>query len=149
MNWNREKSVALSQAGVIIFALCLAALDIGAYQIATWFASNCFRHFQLGLLLMGSIYAGSIFAWVCLYQLWRLLGNIRRGQVFIPDNVRCMRMVSWCCVWGAAISLLSAAYYLPFAFAGAAAGFMALIVRIVKNAFEQAIAMKDELDLTV
>ncbi|MBR0311274.1 MAG: DUF2975 domain-containing protein, partial [Oscillospiraceae bacterium] len=27
--------------------------------------------------------------------------------------------------------------------------FMALIVRIVKNAFEQAIAMKDELDLTV
>jgi hypothetical protein len=30
-----------------------------------------------------------------------------------------------------------------------AAGFMGLIVRIVKNAFQQAIAMKDELDYTV
>ena len=30
-----------------------------------------------------------------------------------------------------------------------AAGFMGLIVRIVKNVFEQAITMKDELDLTV
>ncbi len=30
-----------------------------------------------------------------------------------------------------------------------AAGFMALIVRIVKNVFEQAIRMKDELDYTI
>ena len=96
-NWNKDKSVTLSQAGVIIFALCLAALDIGTYQIATWFVSNRFQHFQLGILLMVSIYAGSFFAWVCLFQLWRLLGNIRRGEVFVPENVRCMRTVSWCC----------------------------------------------------
>ena len=60
-----------------------------------------------------------------------------------------MRIVSWCCVWASVIGLLSAAYYLPFAFIAVAAGFMALIVRIVKNAFQQAIEMKDELDLTV
>ena len=39
---------------------------------------------------------------------------------------------------------------LPFIFAvGLAAGFMALIVRVVKNAFAQAVRMKDELDYTV
>jgi hypothetical protein len=39
--------------------------------------------------------------------------------------------------------------YLPLSFVSLAAGFMALIVRIVKNVFERAIVMKDELDLTV
>lgn len=149
MNWNKDKSVVLSQACVFVFALCLLALDIGAYQIATWFTVNRFQHFQLGLLLMVSIYSGSIFAWICLYRLWRLIGNIKRGEVFIEANVRHMRAISWCCVWAAAICLVSTAYYLPFGFVAAAAGFMALIVRIVKNAFQQAIAMKDELDLTI
>ena len=149
MNWSKDRSVTLSRCCVVIFALCLAALDLGAYRIATWYVVHRFGHFQLGVLLMASIYSGSVFAWVCLYQLWRLLGNVRRGEIFVEANVRCMRLVSWCCVWAALISLLSAAYYLPFAFVAVAAGFMALIVRIVKNAFQQAIAMKDELDLTV
>ena len=39
---------------------------------------------------------------------------------------------------------------LPFIFAiGVAAAFMALIVRVIKNAFAQAVKMKDELDYTV
>lgn len=149
MNWDKDRSVSLSLACVGIFALCLAALDIGAYKIAEWFVANRFQHFRHGVLLMVSIYAGSVFGWICLYQLWRLLNNVRLGKVFIPENVRSMRIVSWCCVWASVIGLLSAAYYLPFAFIAVAAGFMALIVRIVKNAFQQAIEMKDELDLTV
>ena len=47
------------------------------------------------------------------------------------------------------ICLVSTVYYFPFAAVGIAACFMALIVRIVKNVFQQAIAMKSELDLTV
>ena len=149
MNWNKDKSVTLSLVCVIVFGLCLLALDIGAYWIALWFTQNRFYRFEFGLLLMASIYIGSGFAWLCLYQLWRLLGNVKRGALFVPDNVRCMRIVSWCCVWAAAVCLVSAAYYLPFIFVAVAAGFMALIVRIVKNAFAQAITMKNELDLTV
>ena len=75
--------------------------------------------------------------------------EIRKGEIFIRENVRRMRIISWCCACAAGVCALSALYYLPFAFVAAAAGFMALIVRIVKNAFEQAIAMKDELDLTI
>ncbi|MBQ9459606.1 MAG: DUF2975 domain-containing protein [Oscillospiraceae bacterium] len=149
MNWSRDKSIVLSQVCVAFFALCLLALDVGAYWFAAWFVRVRLMSRQLGTLLMVSIYAGSIFGWVCLLELWRLLANIRRGELFVPTNVRSMRVVSWCCVWAAAICALSALYYLPFLFLAAAAGFMALIVRIVKNAFAQAIAMKDELDLTV
>ena len=149
MNWNKDKSIELSLCCVAVFALCLLALDAGAYWVAAWFVRTRFQSWQRGVLLMVSIYAGSVFAWICLAQLRRLLGNIRRGELFTAGNVRCMRVVSWCCAAAALVCLVSAAYYLPFGFVAVAAGFMALIVRIVKNAFQQAIAMKDELDLTV
>ena len=150
MNWSKERSVTLSRCCLIVFALCLLALDVGARWFSMWFCVTM-RGMprQLAVLMTFSIYSGSVFAWLCLYRLWGLLANIRRGDVFIKANVVHMRAISWCCAAAAAICVLSAAYYLPFAFVAVAAGFMALIVRIVKNAFEQAIAMKDELDLTV
>lgn len=149
MNWNKNKSITLSQVCVCVFAALLLALDICGYRIGAWYAQNRFQYRQYGVLLMVSIYTGSIFGWYCLLCLWRLLANIKRGAVFVGANVRQMRAIGWCCVWAAAICALSAFYYLPFGFVAVAAGFMALIVRIVKNAFEQAIAMKSELDLTI
>ena len=49
----------------------------------------------------------------------------------------------------ALLCLVSALYYPSFLLITAAAGFMCLIVRVVKNVFQQAIAMKSELDLTI
>ena len=60
-----------------------------------------------------------------------------------------LRSVSWYCIWVALICLVSCVCYVPFVFVAIAAAFMALIVRIVKNVFQQAISMKSELDLTV
>lgn len=149
MQWNKDKSILLSQVCLVIFALCLLALDIGAYRLSVWFIENRFKHFQSGRFLMLSIYTGSGFGWICLYRLWRLLCAVRQGALFTRENVNHMRVVSWCCFAAAIICAFSAVYYLPFAFVAVAASFMGLIVRIVKNAFEQAIYMKDELDLTV
>lgn len=50
---------------------------------------------------------------------------------------------------GGSCVLVSCLYYLPFIAVAIAAGFMALLVRIVKNIFQQAIDMKAELDLTI
>ena len=149
MNWTKDRSILLSRLCVLAFALALLVLDAGCPWIVDWVARTRMWEFRNGRWMMLSIYSGSILAWLCLWQLWRLLGSIRQGRVFDAENVRRMRIISWCCAGAAAISLLSALYYLPFGFVAVAAGFMALIVRIVKNAFQQAIAMKDELDLTV
>ena len=78
-----------------------------------------------------------------------ILRRIEAGAVFVPANVTALRRISWCCA-GAAVVCLAAAYiYLPFAFLGVAAAFMALIVRVLKNAFAQAVHMRDELDYTI
>ena len=82
-------------------------------------------------------------------NLWKLLANIQRGMVFEMTSVKYLRITAWCCAGVCIICFLSALYYTPFILISVAAGFMALIVRIIKNVFEQAISMKDELDFTV
>ena len=149
LNWDKKKSVTLSQACLIAFSIMLAALDVAAYWFSRWFFGMRGVSTGIWLYLMITIYAVSVPAWLCLYALWRLLKNIKNGRVFIPDNVRYLRIVSWCCTAAAVLCLASAAYYLPFIFVAIAAAFMSLIVRIVKNVFHEAIGMKSELDLTI
>ena len=149
MNWNENKSVRLSQACVVVFAALLLLLDVFCYAAVTWFTHLRGMPRQTGILMMITIYLCSIFGWVLLWKLWRLLQNIRSQVVFDAKNVALLRAVSWCCVGAGVICLASSVYYLPFSAVAIASGFMALIVRIVKNVFEQAILMKDDLDLTI
>lgn len=153
MKWNEEKSITLSRVCVYVFMLALAAVDLGGYWLVEWFLG--FTRYWLGsglregLLLMATLYLCSFPAWVLLWQLHCLLRNIQSGQVFVAQNVAALRRASWCCAAAAILCLASAFYYLPFGLVAIAAGFMTLIVRIIKNCFEQAIGMKDELDYTV
>ena len=149
MNWSKNSSIELSRACVILFMILLAALDIGCY----WGVGGVVRLRLMNrdsvFLMMVTIYLCSGFGWVLLVRLWQLLNNIRMQLVFDLRNVKLLRQVSWCCVGAGAVCLVSCLYYLPFIAVAIAAGFMALIVRIVKNIFQQAIDMKAELDLTI
>lgn len=149
MNWSKNSSIELSRACVILFMILLAALDIGCYWAVGWFVRLRLMHRDSVFLMMATIYLCSGFGWVLLVRLWQLLQNIRAQLVFDMRNVHLLRQVSWCCVGAGAVCLVSCLYYLPFIAAAIAAGFMALIVRIVKNIFQQAIDMKSELDLTI
>ena len=152
MLWNRDKSLLLSRLCVVIFMVALAALDVGGYWAVTWFmhaSRGVGEGLADGILLMCLLYSCSVCGWVLLLKLWRLLKNLRAGEVFCPQNAACLRVACWCCAGVFIILGLSALYYLLFGLIAAAAGFMALIIHIIKNVFEQAIRMKDELDYTV
>ena len=149
VNWTKDRSILLSQICTALFALLLAARDIGCYWAVSWFIHLRNMNWQKGTGFMVTIYLCSVFAWLLLYGLWKLLGNMKSGRVFVEENVRRLRTVSWCCVGAGAVCLVSCLYYLPFIAVAIAAGFMALIVRIIKNIFQQAIDMKAELDLTI
>ncbi|WP_418666849.1 DUF2975 domain-containing protein [Allofournierella sp.] len=151
--WSEKNSIALSQIAVKVFLVILVGCDVGGWWLVDWFLDwprympmNDLAH---RVLFLASLYAASVPAYCILLCLARLLGNIREGQVFIPQNVRALRSASWCCAAAALVCLASCFYYIPFLAVAVAAAFMALIIRIIKNVFEQAIGMKAELDLTV
>lgn len=151
---NVSKSIALSRVIAAVFALAIFALDIGVifidrlYELAG-FLPDAVADAKIRLLAL-CVLMCSPAGYVMLWKLRRLLKNIGAGVVFDEANVSLMRMVSICC-------FIAAFFCMGFAFLGMwsllsitfAAGFVGLIVRIVGNVFEQAIQMKDELDLTV
>lgn len=149
MKLTKDMSIRLSLICVCIFSLILLAADIFAYRWISWYVAWRAMRPESVARMMITLYVASVFGWFCLWALWKLLRNIKREIVFAPDNVRLLRMISWCCAFAAVIFLVSGAYYTPFIFVAVAAAFMMLIVRVVKNVFQQAIEMKSELDLTI
>lgn len=149
MKWNNSKSVILSKVCVVVFALVLLALDIGSkWLIEDWLSVFLDTPWHNAVLYV-LIYLCSIPGWVTLWSLWRLLDRIYQGQVFVEENIQDMRRTSWCCILVAVLCGVTAPFYWPLFIITIMAGFVGLIVRIVKNIFEQAMEMKDELDFTV
>lgn len=151
--WTEKKSITLSKISVWVFLGLLLAVDIGGYWLVKWFVGfsryGVIMSAPYPALFLISLYAASVFGYVLLFSLNRLLQNIEQGEVFIHQNVVMLRRCSWCCVAAAIVCLLSCLYYLPFFLVAVAAAFMALVIRVIKNVFEQAIAMKADLDLTI
>ncbi len=86
-----------------------------------------------------------------LFLLHNLLKNIRQGQVFTNHNIMLIRVISWCCHLVAVIFLFLGITYIHLSalIISAIIGFCGLILRVVKNVLVQAMAIKDENDLTV
>ena len=80
----------------------------------------------------------------------KLLLLVRRRQVFTDGAVSCLRTISWCCFIEAALCLLTIKV-VPLVHLGAAfgAGFLGLVLRVVKNVIEEATALKAENDFTI
>lgn len=145
--WNKNKSVTLSLWACYIFAVFMTLLvaiflfgDVGTIE------QNLV--FNLGFL------ASATFVYFALYGLIRLLLNIRDGKVFVPENVTYLRRISWDFFGVAAVAVVGGFLYhdLPItvfivlAFISATLG---LVLRVVKNVMEAAVALKKENDLTV
>ncbi|MFI3292614.1 MAG: DUF2975 domain-containing protein [Rikenellaceae bacterium] len=153
INWSHKSSMRLSRVMVMLFAVALVALDIFARDVTVFLSSRLLGQYGIGLgegvVFMGTLYICSLPGYVLLYSLYRLLGNLEDRQVFIPKNIAYLRRSSWCCVMVAVVCVVGVPTYPSFVIITVAAGFMALIIRIIKNVFEQAILMKNELDFTV
>lgn len=148
--WNGEKSITLSKLCIVIFLGLLFAAVVSAPWLTRWFV-NFSQAGQQGNVsyFMATIYVGSVPAGYLLYSLLNLLRRIDAGQVFVAGNVELLRRISWSCFLGAVIALASLFYYYPWFFVAVAAAFMGLIVRVLKNAFAQAVELKNEADYTV
>lgn len=153
--WNRKHSVTLSIAICFIFtAVLTAGLFLAPWALKMWF--TLYRGWVDSYPLADTLnafkacfYPSAVFAYITLYSLIRLLFNIRRDDIFIPQNVKYLRRISWCCFIVAAITLVGGLFYLPIGFIGIAAGFVGLMLRVVKNVMQTAVCIREENDLTI
>ncbi|MBR3908391.1 MAG: DUF2975 domain-containing protein [Clostridia bacterium] len=154
--WNSKKSVTLSIVVCFAFLFILtAAMFIGPYGIKMWL--TLYRGFNpdgkalhdLLSLFKWCFYPCSVFAYVTLYSLIKLLFNIKAQQIFIVKNVAYLRVISWCCFAVALITLIGGCIYIPFMVVAVAAAFMGLMLRVVKNVMQNAVEIKAENELTI
>ena len=148
--WSDQKSIILTRVVVAGTIAGCGIMTVSGPWLTRWMVSANALPPASGPVLLGMGYVCAVLAFVMLVSLYKFLRRIEAGAVFVPANVTALRRISWCCA-GAAVLCLAAVFicYRPFAVLAAAAGFMALLVRVLKNAFAQAVRMKNELDYTI
>ena len=151
--FNEENSIRLTKACIVLLYAVCAVMSLTGPRIVghfmtrstPWLTGNT----RFGVML-GCGYACGVLAFVCLTDLYRLLGRIGRGDVFVAENVASLRRIGLEFLAAACITaVIGVTCYLPVLVVSAAAAFMMLIIRVVRNAFGKAVAMKDELDYTI
>ena len=145
----QNKAVKFSLAAVGFFLAAAVGLGIAAPWLVRWYAG--FRHIRESgrKSILIAFYASLPFALAALVCLLRLLRNILKEKVFLEQNSRLMATVSWCCLAVAAATLGCCRWYPPLAFVTVSMAFIFLIVRVVRNCFIAAIALKEENSLTI
>ena len=135
------------QEPVAVFAVLLAALAAGA----PWLWPRLLRRGDASLvpLYVAVTWFSAVPAAVVLWRLHLLLASIGRGDVFCAQNARSLRIISWCCIAAGLVYLAGGAWDAYLLILAAAAGFVGLILRVLKNVFEEAVRIKEENDYTI
>ena len=88
-------------------------------------------------------------AWAALISILRLMTNIIRGEIFTPQTVFSMRLLSWCCAYVSLVCLIFGFFWAPLLVFALGAAFMTLILRVLKSVMARASELRAENDLTI
>lgn len=152
--WKSKHSVVLS----LVVCFIVSCLIVVSFFFIPTFAKNYFGSWQgfEGALVMKIVrtvllcyYPSAVLGLVALAALIKMLLNIKAEKTFVVENVTALRIISWCCFLVSAICLIGAGTYISFMFVTVAAGFVGLILRVVKNVMQTAVEIKSENDLTI
>ena len=155
MNRNRF-SINLSLTVLSVVSLALAVLLIFGPKLFEMYMVS-YRGFDVNGEAFSMLkkvfgicfYSSSVFSGIILYSLFKLLFNIKKGEVFIMRNALYLRLVSWCCFIIAAITLVGGIFYMPLLFVSAAGIFTGVLLRVLKNVMYSAVEIKQDNDLTI
>lgn len=147
--WNPKKSALLSLAFVYFFIVILVVLEIFAPWITKSYLEITGKSLELQPALLVFVYACFLPLGYALWLLLCFLGEIRRGRCFCESNVTRLRRLSWCCFALVPIALTLGIRYLPILLLVPAAAFIGLVLRVIKNAFQAALELQTENEMTI
>lgn len=149
---NKDKSTFLSSVLVKIVYVLIAVCCVFAPFMVKYYDDNIIAPQNMQSVfvpLLITLYTAVPPAVIALVCLDKLLGNIKKNQPFVGANVKYLRVISYCC-FAESLVFLYFSILKPFAFVIVfVAAFIGLILRVVKNVFEQAVAMREENDFTI
>lgn len=154
--WNSKRSIILTKFCILVLMLVsVIMMFCGKYLISRFLIltrgakidiSNEFSFYIITFIS----YMLGIIALLTLFCMLRFIVNLENDLVFVPQNIKWLRFISYGCLSaGLLLIIATVVYHKLFLVLSLAALFMMLIVRVIKNAFEQAVEMKEELDLTI
>jgi hypothetical protein len=139
-------SLLLSEIIVKVLAVIFAASCV----YAPFAAKGIALRFGISLPpFLTAFYLCAVLAFTALYFLNKLLRNIRSEDIFITENVRILRILSWCCYFVGIVMAVYSILEYPFIVISAAAAFFGLILRVLKNVFTKAVEIKEENEGTI
>ncbi len=100
-------------------------------------------------MLVITFYLCAALAFAALFLLNRLLKNIKEENIFVEENVKILRGLSWCCYFVGIVTAVYSIWEYPFMVIAAAAAFFGLILRVLKNVFCKAVEIREENDGTI
>lgn len=140
---HTKRSIIISYIACAAVGLCL----IGAMFAVPGFLIRYYASPRNDILIC--FYPCACMGLTALAALIFLLKNIMKNEMFCRENVRLLWIISNCCFIVAAITFAGGFFWLPFFVIAGAAGFMGLIIRVVKNVMQKAVELREENDLTV
>ena len=145
----KNRSAALTLWANRMLMLTVVGLAFAMPKLLPWY--NSFRPLDgdTNMALLIAFYLCVPIALYALYNLEKLLRNILAGEVFIRENVHMIRRVCGCCLLVSGICLPAAFYYAPLIFFCIVMAFLCPVVNVVRYAFDAAVTIREENDLTI
>ena len=146
---KEKRSIAITSALIkVAIVLCAAALFLMPYA-AKMYEQISFQRDNVTVPLLITFYVCAAFGFVILFVLNKLIKNIGSEKVFIDENVKLLKIRSYCCFAIAVVTLIFARFRILVFVITFAAAFIGLILRVIKNCFTEAIRLREENDFTI
>ena len=146
--WSSDSSLMLSRA-LTAAAFVLGIVSLFCIPTVTEWYDAVSEQASIRNVLTVCLYLSAGIAITALLALWKMLANIAKHAVFVADNVRWLRVISWCCFAVAVIWLVLTFWRLLAFFVAFMSAFLGLVLRVVKNLLVMAIALREENDFTI
>ena len=132
-----------------LVAILVAVLVFTLSMLLDWYCQFRMLYELERIALTVAFYCCAVVVLLALWNMDRLLCNIRQGAVFVAENVRRIRAVQWCCGGVALICGPAAFCYYPLVFMTVVMGFLCLVVSVVCRVMDAAVTIREENDLTI
>ncbi|MDO5416199.1 MAG: DUF2975 domain-containing protein [Lachnospiraceae bacterium] len=150
MRWSNQQSIFLTKLCILFFiAGYLAVLLTCPMMMDVFVRLSVSAAGKSKWLFSATVYACAVPVGILLLNLWQLVADIGLEEIFTASNIRRLRLISWMCFASGALCLVSMIYYVFWGIIGACLAFMGLLIRVIKNTFERAKELKEEVDYTI